>query len=84
MKLCKFFNWHVFDNNCQIFIKDLLITSGLYHKRKIKDFVCQNKFQEKLKFSDLTVHIIYFIINTKNFFETYKDMLYSILKFKSL
>ena len=53
----KFFNWSIYKNNCSIFIKELLITVGLYNKSNIK-FISQKKFIKHVKFSSFTLHII--------------------------
>uniref|UniRef100_A0A6C0JFA4 Uncharacterized protein n=1 Tax=viral metagenome TaxID=1070528 RepID=A0A6C0JFA4_9ZZZZ len=61
----KFFNWSIYKNNCSIFIKELLITVGLYNKSNIK-FISQNKFVKKIKFTTLTLHIINILCTLNN------------------
>jgi hypothetical protein len=51
----KFFNWHVYENNCQEFIKELMITIGNYddyYKKKI----FTNKIFELLQPTEFVYH----------------------------
>jgi len=51
MSDAKFFNWHIFTNNCQQFTKELLITLGQYTKSN-KQYVFQDKTLLIESFSD--------------------------------
>jgi hypothetical protein len=66
----KFFNWSIYKNNCSIFIKELLITLGLYNKSNIK-FISQNKFVKHVKFTNLTLHIINILCTINNIANNY-------------
>ena len=64
----KFFNWQVTRNNCQIFVKDILITLGKFTKKR-KEFIFQEEFFRYIQFSDFSIHTIYTIANLINMFE---------------
>jgi hypothetical protein len=66
----KFFNWSIYKNNCSVFIKELLITLGLYNKSNIK-FISQKKFVKHVKFSSLTLHIINILCTLNNIANNY-------------
>jgi hypothetical protein len=66
----KFFNWSVSKNNCSVFIKEILITLGLFNKSNIK-FINQQKFVKHLKFSNFTLHIINIFCAINNIFDNY-------------
>jgi hypothetical protein len=53
-----FFNWHVYKNNCQEFIKEILITINKYSKSNKKYILCSNKVINFFIPSEFTVHII--------------------------
>jgi hypothetical protein len=61
----KFFNWHIFSNNCQEFTKDLLITLGQYTKSN-KQFVFQDKKILVDKFSDFHYYLTNCTFNVYN------------------
>ena len=67
----KFFNWSIYKNNCSVFIKEILITSGLFNKSNIK-FINQQKFVKHVRFSNFTLHIINILCAINNIFDNYK------------
>ena len=69
----KFFNWSIYKNNCSIFVKEILITIGLYNKSNIK-FINQNKIIKHLKFSTLTLHIINILSTLNNIASNYLSL----------
>ena len=66
----KFFNWSIYKNNCSVFIKEILITIGLFNKSNIK-FINQQKIAKYLKFSNFTLHIINILCAINNIFDNY-------------
>jgi len=66
----KFFNWSIYKNNCSVFIKEILITLGLFNKSNIK-FINQQKIIKYLKFSNFTLHIINILCAINNIFDNY-------------
>jgi len=52
-----FFNWHICRNNCQVFIKELLVTLGRFNKTNEK-FIYQREFAKKINIPDFSLHII--------------------------
>jgi hypothetical protein len=66
----KFFNWSIYKNNCSVFIKEILITLGLFNKSNIK-FINQQKIAKYLKFSNFTLHIINILCAINNIFDNY-------------
>jgi hypothetical protein len=69
----KFFNWSIYKNNCSVFIKEILLTIGLFNKSNIK-FVNQEKIVKHLKFSNFTLHIINILCTINNIFDNYMFM----------
>jgi hypothetical protein len=69
----KFFNWNVYENNCQEFTKEILITLKKYNEKEqvLKDFIFRNKIKQFYSPSDLTVYTINCIFIIVNFFEKY-------------
>jgi hypothetical protein len=67
----KFFNYSLFENNCQIFIIDILETLNKL-TRGNKDFVYQTEFYNKdnLKFSECNNYVINSFINIANIIES--------------
>lgn len=53
----KFFNWHVYKNNCQEFIKEILVTINKFSKYN-KNYILSNNILKFLIPSEFTVHII--------------------------
>jgi hypothetical protein len=66
----KFFNWSIYKNNCSTFIKELLVTIGLYNKSNIK-FITQKRFAKHVKFSSLTLHVINILCTLNNIANNY-------------
>ena len=66
----EFFNWHICRNNCQMLIKEILITLGQFNVKRER-FMYQADFANKLDFSDFSLHIINCIANTYNMIENY-------------
>ena len=67
----KFFNWSIYKNNCSVFIKEILITLGLFNKSNIK-FINQQKIIKYVKFSNFTLHIINILCTMNNIFDNYE------------
>jgi len=51
----KYFNWHLYKNNCQEFTKEILKTIGKYNK-KYKHFIFRDKLMKLIIPSDFTLH----------------------------
>lgn len=66
----KFFNWHVYKNNCQEFTKEILKTLGKY-TRKNKEFIFRDKIIKLIIPSDFTLHIGNCLCVVYNIFEKY-------------
>lgn len=66
----KFFNWHVYKNNCQEFIKEILVTINKFSKYN-KDYILSNNILKFLIPSEFTVHIINCSCVVYNIFEKY-------------
>lgn len=66
----EFFNWHICKNNCQMIIKEILITLNQFNAKRER-FMYQADFANKLDFSDFSLHIINCIANTYNMIENY-------------
>jgi hypothetical protein len=72
----KFFNWHVCENNCQIFVKEILNTLNLCSKKN-QNFLMQDYFfSENIIYSDFVHHVINCSLNMYNILEM---GLYSII-----
>jgi len=67
----KFFNWHVYKNNCQEFIKEILITINKYSNSNKKYILCSNKVINFFIPSEFTVHFINCCCVIYNIFEKY-------------
>lgn len=52
----KYFNWHLYKNNCQEFTKEILRTIGKYTKKN-KDFIFRDKLFKIIIPSEFTLHI---------------------------
>ena len=65
-----FFNWHLFQNNCQEFTKELLITHGSYDEY-YKKIIFSNKIFQLLPPSDFFYCAFNCISITYNFLEKY-------------
>ena len=67
----KFFNWNAYKNNCQEFIKEILITLNSCNS-EYKDFILKDKIvRDHYKPSDFTVHIVNCMFIVINFIEKY-------------
>ncbi len=66
----KFFNWHLYKNNCQEFTKEILRTMGKYTKTN-KDFIFRDKLFKIIKPSEFTLHISNCLCIFYNIFEKY-------------
>jgi hypothetical protein len=66
----KYFNWHIYKNNCQEFTKELLITLHKLNKTN-KKYVFHDKILKILTPTDFTLHIGYSFVNLYNIFEKY-------------
>lgn len=66
----KFFNWHVYKNNCQEFIKEILITINKFSKYN-KNYILSNNILKFLIPSEFTVHIINCSCVLNNILEKY-------------
>lgn len=64
-----FFNWQISRNNCQMLVKEMLITLGKFTKKN-KDFMFQCEFTNHITFSDFSLHIINTISNICNTIES--------------
>lgn len=64
----KFFNWDIFKNNCQLLIKEILITLKKLTKKN-KKFIYQKNFINQLKITDFSIYIIRILVNSVNFLE---------------
>lgn len=67
----KYFNWNIYENNCQEFTKEILITLNKYTD-KYKDFIIKDKIIRKYcSPTDFTLHILNCLIIIINFIEKY-------------
>jgi len=74
----KFFNWHIYKNNCQLFTKEILITLG-YFTEENESYIFQDELLKTVYFSETTIHILNCIINTYNVIQKYMRLyLYSV------
>lgn len=76
----EFFNWHICKNNCQMLMKELLITMNLYTKKN-KKFMCQEEFVNKINFTDFTLYLIHCITNLYNLIETQLQYFFNFVFF---
>ena len=61
----KFFNWHIYKNNCQLFTKEILITLNKFNKSN-KKYIFQDKILKTVLFSEITIHMMNCFINSYN------------------
>jgi hypothetical protein len=74
----KFFNWHIYKNNCQLFTKELLITLGHFTAEN-EFYIFQDELLKTVYFSETTIHVLNCIINTYNVIQKYMRLyLYSV------
>lgn len=66
----KFFNWHVFENNCQEFTKELMVTLDKYDEY-YKKIIFSNKIIELLQPSEFVYCMFNFLFIFYNFLEKY-------------
>lgn len=66
----KFFNWHLFENNCQEFTKELLITSGSYDDY-YKKIIFSNKMFKLIHLSEFFYCMFNCLCIIYNFLEKY-------------
>ena len=64
-----FFNWRITRNNCQMLVKDILVTLNKFTKKN-KEFIFQDEFIRRIRFSDFSIHTIYTLANIVNVFES--------------
>lgn len=64
----KYFNWHIYKNNCQKFTEELL-KSIHENNTKYTNFIYQNDFVETLEFPDFNLHILNCSINLFNIYQ---------------
>jgi len=70
MGIDKFFNWKIFENNCQQFCKEILITLGEANKTN-SNFILRNKKLTSYQPSHFSIHIMNCIRIIMNFIEKY-------------
>ncbi len=66
----KFFNWSLYENNCQDFTKEILITLGKFNE-KTKRHINKSIILNKIYLSDFGVHLLKSINVLFNIVETY-------------
>ena len=66
----KFFNWHIYKNNCQLFTKEILITLNKFNKRN-KEYIFQDRLLKTVLFPEITIHIMNCFINSYNIIQKY-------------
>jgi hypothetical protein len=66
----KFFNWHLFKNNCQEFTKEILITLH-QHTLEYNTFIVRDKLIKYFGPTDLNIHMVNCVFIIKNFIEKY-------------
>jgi hypothetical protein len=68
----KFFNWHIYKNNCQYFIKHLV--SIINEDFKFKCFKSKKKckkMHDKIFYHTFIIHVYYSLLFSYNFFQKY-------------
>lgn len=67
----EYFNWNIYENNCQEFTKEILTTLNVYNE-KYEKFIMKDKIIKKyFSPTDLMLHIINCSAIIMNFIETY-------------
>jgi len=66
----KYFNWHLYKNNCQEFIKEVLKTVGKYNKSN-KEYIFRDKLFNIIIPSEFTLHIFNCLCVFYNIIEKY-------------
>lgn len=70
----KFFNWHIYKNNCKEFTREILKTIGKYrktHNNFIFEDIPMDKLMNVIIPTELAIHIINSFVNINNIFEKY-------------
>ena len=70
----KFFNWHIYKNNCQYFIKQLIITINGKFKDRHLHFKSKKKIKQycnKLFYNKCAINFYYSFVFVHNFFQKY-------------
>jgi len=65
-----FFNWNLNKNNCQQFIKEILITMGQYTNKR-QEFIFRDKMIKLYNPSDFSLHLVNCLFICINFVEKY-------------
>ena len=66
----KFFNWHIYKNNCQLFTKEILITINKFNKQN-KEYIFQNNILKTELFPEIIIHILNCLLNSYNIIQKY-------------
>lgn len=66
----KYFNWHIYKNNCLNFTKEVLITMKTYNKG-VKKYINCDKILKIIHPDEFTLHVFYSFINIVNVLEKY-------------
>ena len=70
----KFFNWHIYRNNCQCFIKQLVIMINDKFKYKHLNFISRKKtkqYCDQMFYNKCAINFYYSFIFAHNFFQKY-------------
>jgi hypothetical protein len=70
----KFFNWHIYKNNCKGFIKEILITINSYKKEQVSFIfgdICMNKLMNIIVPTEFARHVVNSLVNINNIVEKY-------------
>jgi hypothetical protein len=67
----KFFNWHIYNNNCQESIKEILITINKYKKYKKFIIKSSKRFFNTIIPTEFTLHIYNSLVSIMNIIEKY-------------
>jgi hypothetical protein len=60
-----FFNWQINRNNCQMLIKEILITINKFTKKN-EEFIFQHEFTKRFHKHEFSLHILNTVINIWN------------------
>jgi hypothetical protein len=66
----RFFNWHIYKNNCQLFTKEILITLNKFNKQN-KEYIFHDKLLKNMFFPEITIHIFNCFVNSYNIIQKY-------------
>lgn len=67
-----FFNWNMFENNCQTFTREILLTAKLC----TDDIVTQHEIVKQFKFSDFEWHLFCCLINIYNYISSFNKSVF--------